>query len=109
MANGGVKRHFFLTLSLYFVTPNRFDESSPDSVQSNSASQERNRPSSVAPRRLPRRPQRLGEIVAELVEVGEHEVVLLAVKLEEEVVGVVALGLGKWRPIEGEDGEEAGE
>lgn len=51
----------------------------------------------------------VGEAVAELVEVGEQEGVLLAVELEEEIVGAVALGLGERRPIGGEDGEEAGE
>ncbi|WVZ06651.1 hypothetical protein V8G54_019997 [Vigna mungo] len=43
----------------------------------------------------------LGEAIVELVEVEEHEGVLLVVELEEEVVG--ALGLGKRRPIGGED------
>jgi len=51
----------------------------------------------------------VGEAVPELVEVGEHEGVLLAVELEEEVVGAVTLVLGERRPIGGEDGEEAKE
>jgi len=51
----------------------------------------------------------LGEAVAELVEAREHEGILLAVELEEEVIGAVALSLGERRPVGGEDGEETGE
>lgn len=51
----------------------------------------------------------VGEAVAELVEASEREGILLAVELEEEVIGAVALGLGERRPVGGEDGEETGE
>ena len=51
----------------------------------------------------------VGEVVAEAVEAGERERILFAVKLEEELVGAVALRLGERRCGGGEDGEEVRE
>jgi len=53
----------------------------------------------------------VGEAVAEAVEAEERERILLAVELEEEVVGVVALRLRerRQRRVGGEDGEEVRE
>lgn len=51
----------------------------------------------------------VGEAVAEVVEAGEGEGVVLGVELEEEIVGGVALGLGERRRRVEDDGEEVEE